>query len=256
MKLRDMRGPGLFTGLLAAALLVSTLALAHGEKKKAPAPKKAPSAAAVRGAGRRLSVPRDYPGIQRAVDAAAPFDTVEVAAGVYTESVVLSSGQRGLVLRAPAGPEQTILQGSGDARLITFDEVDTLTTLEGFTLRNGGPQFDGGALYAYHSKILIRDCVFGANHTPGDGGALALYESEARLERSRIEGNSARRGGGIFVGGGRLTLLATELRGNTADVTGGGLFCDDGSVADTAGCRFLENAPTDLEGCAPRAGSH
>ena len=200
-------------------------------------------------------MPRDYSGIQKAVDAAAPFDTVEVAAGVYTESIVLSSGQRGLVLRAPAGPERTILQGSGDARLVTFDEVDTLTTLQGFTLRNGGPQFDGGAVYAYHSRVLLRDCRLSANSTPGDGGGLALYESESRLEHCRLEGNSARRGGGIFLGGGRLELHDTDLRGNNADQAGGGLFCDEGAVADTTGCGFSENRPNNLDGCVARAGS-
>lgn len=265
---------------LAAALFVSPWAGAHeghgGAPVKKPAagasgkavPKAAtpsprsPGAAMPRGGARRLRVPRDYPGLQKAVDAAAPFDTIDVDPGVYTESVVISSGQRGLVLRAPEGAERTILQGSGDARLVTFDEVDTLTTLQGFTLRNGGPQFDGGALYAYHSKVLIRDCVFTANRTPGDGGALALYESEARLENSRCEGNSARRGGGIFLGGGRLLLRGTLVRNNSADQAGGGLYCDDGATADSsaadgAGAHGLAthitgNRPTDRDGCAAR----
>lgn len=39
---------------------------------------------------RNVVVPRDYPNIQAAVNAAAPGDTVKVRNGIYTEEVVLA----------------------------------------------------------------------------------------------------------------------------------------------------------------------
>lgn len=196
-------------------------------------------------------VPHDHATLQAAIDGAAPFDTIDVDPGRYGESLVLSHRQRGLVLRAVAGPEVTRLVGGGDARLITFDEVDTLITVTGFTLEGGRPQFDGGAVYAYRSNLALINCVFRGNETPGDGGAVALYESSARLSDCRLEANAARRGGGLFVGSSRVGLERNVIRGNTAELEGGGIYCTDGSGAEPGKSQVDGNRPDDMAGCAP-----
>ena len=58
--------------------------------------------------GQVLHVPRDYPSIQAAVDAAADGDTVQVMAGVYNENVVVSTS--GVKVHASGG---VVLDGTG-----------------------------------------------------------------------------------------------------------------------------------------------
>lgn len=60
-------------------------------------------------AGRVIVVPRDYPTIQAAVDAAAPGDTINVRSGTYTEEVVIGkdltlhgAGAGATLIRSPA----------------------------------------------------------------------------------------------------------------------------------------------------------
>jgi nitrous oxidase accessory protein NosD len=58
---------------------------------------------------RSLSVPRDFPTIQAAVDAAAPGDTINVKGGTYNEEVVIGkdldlrgAGVRATAIKSPA----------------------------------------------------------------------------------------------------------------------------------------------------------
>ena len=55
-----------------------------------------------------LSVPGSYPTIQSAINASAPLDVVEVAAGIYTENI--SFGGKNISVIGVAGAGATILQ--------------------------------------------------------------------------------------------------------------------------------------------------
>ena len=80
---------------------------------------------------RQLHVPRDYQTIQAAVDAAGPGDTVKVAAGTYTESVVLSAG----VCLLGSGARRTILDAGGQGRTLVDLTTAPGSVVAGFTMR-------------------------------------------------------------------------------------------------------------------------
>jgi len=83
-----------------------------------------------------IHVPADFPTIQEGIDAGIDRDTVWVAPGVYTESIMIN--KRHLVVRSEQGPLQTIITNSEASDLVVFDQqADSLTVLEGFTLKGG-----------------------------------------------------------------------------------------------------------------------
>jgi parallel beta-helix repeat protein len=92
--------------LLMAAMLIA-LALMAPAASAAPAPVSTMKGA--QGALASIVVPRDFPTIQAAVDAAAPGDTITVRSGTYTEEVVIGkdlnlrgAGAGVTIIRSPA----------------------------------------------------------------------------------------------------------------------------------------------------------
>ncbi|HEY0192323.1 MAG TPA: NosD domain-containing protein [Kofleriaceae bacterium] len=86
----------------------------------------------------QLHVPAQYPTIQAAVNAAHPGDTITVAPGRYTETVIMKQG----VCLLGSGASRTILDGRGEARTLVDLSIAPGSTVSGFTFRgttgNGG----------------------------------------------------------------------------------------------------------------------
>lgn len=95
------------------------------------------SATGIRAVGEVRHVPRDYPTIQSAVDAAGEGDTIHVAAGNYTEKVVVATS--GVRLRAGGGVvlDGTNLGGIG-IHVLGASAAAPVTDVEvsGFEVRN------------------------------------------------------------------------------------------------------------------------
>jgi parallel beta-helix repeat protein len=98
-------------------MLIALLTPAGCSDREVPAAPDAltrgPQWAVVGSPTRVIHVPDDFATIQAAVDAAEPGDLIEVAAGAYSENVVITKS--GLRLRAPVaqGAERAVLDGAG-----------------------------------------------------------------------------------------------------------------------------------------------
>ena len=81
-----------------------------------------------------INVPADYSTIQTAVDAAASGDEIQIAAGVYTEQVVIAnknltlSGSPGAVLRATPGMQQSLAPNSFFTPLLGIFESEVVVS--------------------------------------------------------------------------------------------------------------------------------
>jgi parallel beta-helix repeat protein len=144
---------------------------------------------------RILVVPKHYPTLQAAVDAAQPGDTVHVAPGVYTEHVRMKSGVRLSSLGAP----YTVLDGQGMSQnLIDFTGA-TDVVITGFTFRNVGSD-----TWCPMTGDLLRWCS-------GTWYAAAIYADGHEASSARVEGN-------IFENNGIGVMLyfqaRAEVRGN------------------------------------------
>lgn len=78
-----------------------------------------------------LRVPEDYPGIQSAVDRAAPGDHIIVNAGTYVENIAV---KKPLVLKSAEGPDETIVTAENiDKPTVTVTETSDVS-VEGLTI--------------------------------------------------------------------------------------------------------------------------
>ena len=94
-----------------------------------------------------LVVPTDYPGIQSAIDAAVPGDTVYLQAGTYRESLKLAEGIHLVGESAESvvlsnGPDWAILQANG----IGYGSVENLTLLNDSAAWTTGIYFQDAAI--------------------------------------------------------------------------------------------------------------
>lgn len=196
-----------------------------------------------------------YSTIGAAISAAQKGDIVQVAAGRYSETVVVEG--RGLTLlggfssdfttRNPADNETVIDAGGRDSVMRFSDAGDT--TIDGFTITGGKAHRDewgvghGSGIWVSHSgsvtisRNLIEGNDDGADfntcdcHTFG-GGISAGDNTSLTIADNIVRNNSSLRGAGIAVQGPRAVLERNLVENNHARSDhGGGLYLTgDGMV--------------------------
>jgi parallel beta helix pectate lyase-like protein len=160
--------------------------------------------------------------IQDVIDAVASGDTVWVVPGTYTQTGNVNLDFRGksIVLKSTAGPERTIIDGSGQYRGLVCEHGEDSAAVIGFTFRNcAGPQDEIG--------------------TYQNGGAAYLGPgASARFEDCVI---TQCKGGGIFADrdSNRLELFNCTFSNNDL---GGGVRAEFNGVGTARQCRFLSNS--------------
>jgi len=180
-----------------------------------------------------------FPTIQQGVDAAVSGDTVEVAAGVYVERVVVAKRKR-LRLQG-AGPTATIIDGNGAGTVLKIKGPNTNMTVSGIGIRNG----ERGLVFGERVTINVSDCAITDN--AGGGGISGNGSgSSTTVARCTISGNSSTlTGGGIrivpkFRSWTRVKVVSSTIRGNAAAIRGGGIYVEgtlaliDSSVDDNS----------------------
>lgn len=174
--------------------------------------------------------------LQDALEKARYGDVVLVEPGTYTERIELPSG---VTLRSVDGSGTTILRGDGVGSVVLVRDADSLTALDGFTIMGGGalalPEWNasgGGGVVSSRSDVRIRNCVFRANRLPGKkdvGGAIAVFGGHVLIENNRFEGNSANRGGALFIKG-VARIRGNVFQGNRCMRHGGAILVEKGNA--------------------------
>lgn len=182
--------------------------------------------------------------IQAALDSAADGMEILVASGVYNTGSAPTPVDtllnriaitKAVKVRSVAGPEETIIQGSGTAAYNTEDAIRCVFmnngVLDGFTVEGGATKTGGTDEYQR------------------GGGGICI---EAPVEGTRvincvIRNNRAVTGGGITGGRidrGRATVSDCIITNNIADHGGGGAY---GAIFER--CLFSHNQATEGGGC-------
>jgi beta propeller repeat protein/parallel beta-helix repeat protein len=193
-----------------------------------------------------LNVPRDYPRIQAAIDAASDGDTVVVAPGVYYETINFAGKDIVVTSSDPNDPKvvgYSIINADGDGSVVTFENGETpAAQLIGFTITGGFGTLDsslgstykefwGGGIYCKNASPTITRCVIANNQSPVEimtndptqvmfsyGGGIGCIQSDAVITGNTIRGNSA------YIGGGIITYLGNAKITNN-------LICENSALA-------------------------
>jgi len=184
--------------------------------------------------------------VQHAVDQAVHGDTVKVAGGDYVD--VLGAGQ---VVRVSesitltggyatddwdnsdpvARPTKLDAEGQPGRGVVLVDAGIT-PTIEGFHLLRGYVADDGAGLYiAEGSTPTVRLNRIYSNTAVGadrKGGGVYFGGGDLTLERNAIYGNRAAYGAGLYLNSGEAQIWSNLIYRNEADYYGGGLYSFDG----------------------------
>jgi hypothetical protein len=213
------------------ALVVLAGVTGLGVVAVAPAASAAPGSCLVVDTNSNVS----YTGLQAAVTAAAPGDTLFVK-GTCTGTTTIS-GNLTITGQSNGGNGTATLNGGGQSSVLalTSSAVVTINTL----VITGGKsigEFKGGGITNLGGTLTLNNSAVSGNTSsgvPGEnsaGGIANLVTGVLTLNNSTVAGNTMTRGegGGILSAlHSRLTLNNSTVTGNTAaHSAGGGIFVD------------------------------
>ena len=125
---------------------------------------------------------------------------------------------------------------------------DTLT-IQGGAVSGNTAANSGGAIYAYHTDVVIEVAVdenseetttrFDGNESQKFGGAIYVVSAGADVDQATFVYNAAETGGAIYAGG-NVTLTDATFTSNSASNWGGAIYMKSG-VANFTGVEFSAN---------------
>jgi len=198
----------------------------------------------------------DFATLQAAVDAAAPYDIVELAAGTFAGPGNRDVNLQGksITIRSESGdPSGCVIDCQGSSEephrgflIISGEGPDCV--LEGLTITGGYARDMGGAIDCWNGAATLRNLLFTGNRSEWSGGAIV--GGSPTLIDCAFTGNTA-----VFHGGalacsyaGSVTCTGCVFLANTADAHGGAVRVSDPSTLTLTGCTFSGNESDGLGG--------
>ncbi len=172
--------------------------------------------------------------VNRALEHAVAGDEVWVAAGAYTNAVVMKPGvalfggfSGSETSRTERDPltHQTILDGGGTNTVVLVESGGPETIVDGFTIQNG---LGAGVRVVNSGAVISRNRVR-ANLSRGYGAGISVRNvgtsETATLRENVILDNYAFDGGGIACIDASPYIIGNTIAWNTAVQNGGGISC-------------------------------
>ena len=180
-----------------------------------------------------------YMSIQATIDIASAGDTIIVWPGTYYENITLKDG---VDVTSEMGPNSTFIDGDGSGTVVTASGIGAGTRFEGFWIKNGDADGNGGGMrIVNNSSLTVEHCFFINNDADDYGGGIYVNNSSPTLRFCTINDNDAYHGGGLYcINGSDPVLTNCFFNDNEATYFGGGMFIRGGSSTMT-NCYFEGN---------------
>jgi hypothetical protein len=120
--------------------------------------------------------------------------------------------------------------------VVSFNNVDTLAILDGFTIQNGSASAGspGGGIILNNSSPIISNCVITGNNSAGAGGGIYCNNSTPVFINCAIISNIAQTGAGLFNNNSSPQIVNCTITKNVASAGGGGVFNQASSASKIA----------------------
>ena len=173
-----------------------------------------------------------FQNIQSALDAAADYDIIQIADGLYTGSsnkdLGFSAYSPAVMLTSTSHASTCVIDCQGQGRGLGFAGCDLRFVVRGLTIRNGYVYGGGGGgIMCSLASPTIENCIVTGN--------------EARYDSGRQNPDNGK-GGGIFINGGRPRIRGCVVAANTANRYGGGIWSQAPAVIEH--CTVVDNSST------------
>jgi len=182
-------------------------------------------------------------GLNNAVNTASSGDTLNLAAGTYTEHDITINKDLTII-----GQDQsnTIIDAQGQGRIFYISSGVTLT-LQDITLTGGYVNDNGGAIYN-SGTLNVKDSTFSGNTATGNGGAIFNYLGNLNINGCNFIDNHATgsyspTGGAISniaYGSSKFAATDSNFTGNSA-VKGGAIYHEGTNLGTVTDCYFTSN---------------
>lgn len=164
---------------------------------------------------------------------AGEVDVITFSTGLPAGTITLAGGElaiSGETSILGSGPGRLTISGNNVSRVFNV-AADGIFTLVDLTVTAGNAGADaGGAILNAGITALIRTAVRGSTAGTDGGGLASVAGSTLRMQDSEISGNVAGDSGGGVWSDGTLSLSNVTVSGNAAAVDGGGIFYSVGTL--------------------------
>ena len=185
--------------------------------------------------------------LRNAVAAASGGDTIEFAAALSGQTIVLTGGllriEKDLTLDASALDAPVAVSGNNTSRVFEIATVASVV-IDGLIIKNGSSDFGGGV--TNRGDLILRNCTVTNNRAVFYGGGIANLSGKLTLIGCTVVGNSTvnNEGGGIWTftsaDPGPARLFNSTVVNNTAGSIGGGIYNFDG-LLEIHHCTIMNN---------------
>lgn len=200
-----------------------------------------------------VTVPDDFPTIQKAINAAQDYWTIRVAPGTYYEN--LNYLGKIITIRSIAGPHQTVIDGRQQNSVVLIKDCQSRATiLDGFTITNGKKSRGGGVL-CLSSSAIIRNNIITKNNGMFSGGGVCCGNDQSLILNNHIINNIACAavvdGGGIGCNQSNAEIIGNYIAHNQARgcfyiARGGGIGLQESYVL-IANNKIMYNVVRDVD---------
>jgi len=158
--------------------------------------------------------------IQPCLNTCGAGDTVLVAAGTYRENIDWPNTQ-GIELLSESGPDATVIYGDSSRAVVNVHvAVDTMTVLEGFTIRGGcasAARPRGGGISIVDGGPMVRNNIITGNYGKWGGGLGAVYAESVYVVGNRFMGNAGQWGGAMLIDSSTAFIKWNRIARNWTD---------------------------------------